>query len=164
MNRKRIGMGVMVALALAVVAPGAQAQIGYQNSRIIGGGPFVLMGNGFNQAYYLDGRGAIPVVDPSLLLANPAANSAPASIPRTSDSIEARIEKSGKLLIRWQGEPRAVSRITVALLDQDRKVIKEQTITRLPAEARFTLTNKTSYYRVVIEYIDGTTNTIVSVV
>ena len=60
------------------------------------------------------------------------------------------------------GEPRAVNRIRVELLDKSRKVLASSTITRLPAEARMTLTNKTAYYRVIVEYINGTATSVVS--
>jgi len=160
MQIRQIGTGILAVLALALFAPGAQAQFGYLNSPVIGGGPLILMGAGRNQMVYLNGRTAIPLPDPYLT----PQYLGPQDIPRTSDEIDARIEKDGKLLIRWQGEPRAVHRISFALLDKNRKVLKETTITRLPAETRFTLTNKTTYYRVTIEYINGTVTSVVSMV
>lgn len=83
-------------------------------------------------------------------------------LPRTSDSIEAKLEKDGRLFVQWSGEPRAVKQVTFALLDRNRKAIKSQVIRRLPVQTRFTLTAGTAYYRVEVEYLDGTTNSIVS--
>lgn len=84
------------------------------------------------------------------------------SLLRTSDSIEATIDKNDQLVIRWSGEPRTVRRVIVALLDKDRKALKQETITRLPVQAHLGLTSKTSYYRVIIEYVNGTSTSIVS--
>lgn len=83
-------------------------------------------------------------------------------IPRTTDTVEAKIEKDGKLFIQWKGEPRAVSRVVFALLDKDKKPLRQQEIRRLPVETRFALTNKTAFYQVYIEYVNGTTTSIVS--
>lgn len=84
------------------------------------------------------------------------------ALARANESIDAKIEKDGRLLVKWQGEPRVVSQIRFAILDKGRKLIKEQVITRLPAEARFTLTNKTAYYRVIVEYLNGATASFIS--
>jgi hypothetical protein len=83
-------------------------------------------------------------------------------IPRTSEAVEAKIEKDGKLFIQWKGEPRAVSRVVFALLDKDKKPLRQQEIRRLPVETRFSLTNKTAFYQVYIEYVNGTSTSVIS--
>jgi hypothetical protein len=83
-------------------------------------------------------------------------------IPRTNDTVEARFEKDNRLLIRWSGETRAVSSVIFSLLDKNRNTLAQETVTRPPAEARFTLTNKTAYYRTVVHYVNGTRTTVVS--
>ncbi len=83
-------------------------------------------------------------------------------IPRTSDSIEARIDKDNRLIIKWSGEPKAVASITFALLDKDRKPLKQEKITKLPTQASLSITSKTSYYQVHIEYVNGTTTNVIS--
>jgi len=85
-----------------------------------------------------------------------------AILPRTSESVEARIEKDGRLFIRWNGDPRTVRGITFALLDSRRNTIKATVINRLPTETRFKLTNRTAYYQVRVDYVNGTTTTVVS--
>src|SRR5262249_15211613 len=77
-------------------------------------------------------------------------------IPRRSDSIDASFDKDGKFFVSWKGEPTLVNRVRFSVLDRDHKTISEQVITRLPVQARFTLTNKTAYYRIHIEYVNGT--------
>jgi hypothetical protein len=85
-----------------------------------------------------------------------------AAIPQTTSSIDATIEPHGQVLIHWTGVPDVVKKITFSLLDNKKNMIKEKSITRLPAEARFTMTNKTAYYRTVVEYINGTKTTVTS--
>jgi hypothetical protein len=84
------------------------------------------------------------------------------AIPRTSDIFEAKIEKDNNLFIKWTGEPRLVSSITFALLDKDRKPLKQEKITKLPTQARLSITSKTSYYQVYVEYVNGTTTNVIS--
>ena len=86
----------------------------------------------------------------------------PRDIPRTSDTIEARLESNGKVWIGWQGEPRAVKQITFALLDKNRKPIKQAVISRPPAQASLPATRQTAYYGVIVEYINGTTTSVIS--
>lgn len=84
------------------------------------------------------------------------------AIPRTSDTISARIDKENRLVISWAGDPRTVAGIRVALLDKDHKVIKEEAVTKLPVQARLAITSKTSYYQVYIEYVNGTVTNVIS--
>ncbi len=74
---------------------------------------------------------------------------------RASRYVDALIEKDGRLLLKWTGDPSTVRKVTFALLDKNRKVIASHTVTRLPIETRFTLTSKTDFYRVEVVYNDG---------
>jgi len=79
-----------------------------------------------------------------------------AAVPtRASRNIDARILSDGTLLVRWTGDPSTVRKVTFALLDANRREIVTKTSTRLPIEARFSLTNKTDFYRVDVVYSDG---------
>jgi hypothetical protein len=106
--------------------------------------------------------------DPSMVQTyNPSAPNQPGpaftgAIPRTSDTIEARIDSENRLAISWAGDPAAVASIRFALLDKDRKSIKVQNVTKLPAQARFAITSKTSYYQVYVEYVNGTVTNVIS--
>ena len=82
-------------------------------------------------------------------------------LPRTSDAIQIDKDRT-KVTFSWQGEPNAVRRITFALLDRAKQPIRQQVITRLPAEARLTRNGRTAYYQVKVEYLNGTTNNIIA--
>jgi hypothetical protein len=84
------------------------------------------------------------------------------AIPRASDTIEAHIDKDNRLTVKWSGDPQLVASIRFALLDKDRKTLKQERITRLPAQATLAITSKTSYYQVVVQYVNGTTTNVVS--
>ena len=120
-----------------------------------GQAPVTLYNNGNFAREYVGPDGGVTDV-------NNNASNGRADIPRTSDAIEAKIEKDDRLTIKWSGEPRAVARITFALLDKKKAVLKKSTITRLPAEAHFSITSKTSYYQILVEYINGTTTSVIS--
>ncbi len=83
------------------------------------------------------------------------------ALPRTSDAIQVEKDRT-KVTFAWQGEPNAVRRITFALLDRAKQPIRQQVITRLPAEARLTRNGRTAYYQVRVEYLNGTTNNIIA--
>lgn len=86
----------------------------------------------------------------------------PNAIPRASDAIEASRDSHKRLTLSWQGDTRLVSRIRFALLDKGRQPLTQRTITELPAETTFTPSKKAEYYQVVVEYVNGTTNSVVS--
>ncbi len=83
-------------------------------------------------------------------------------LPRTSDTIQAHRDVGGQILLNWQGDSRAVERITVALLDKNQKVLKQQTITAPPTQIRMTKVPNTAYYRMTVYYLNGATNTVTS--
>lgn len=165
MTRRLFNLGVMLGLLILLVA-GVQAQIGpgLPNSPLVlldrGAFPYVML-PGSQIPGDFGGRGAWE--SPSASNSNHVFNVSfgPRDIPRTSDVIEARLEKDGKVWIGWQGEPRAVNRITFALLDKNRKIVKEQTIYRPPAETRLARTKQAAFYAVCVEYINGTSTTVV---
>lgn len=182
MKLQRMVYGVAFVVGLVLCAPRVHAQFGYHNSIILGGGPIMDIGRNYRWPVfswddwnrgYMD-QTAYPATEGPL--SRQTVNAAPGegadsqaanvygsgAIPRTSETITARLEKDGRLFIQWSGEPSVVDHITISLLDRDGKVLKERRINQLPAETRFSLTNKTAAYRVVVEYINGMTNTVVS--
>ncbi len=82
------------------------------------------------------------------------AASAQVSSELAQDLVTARIE-GGRLVIRYSGDITIVRSITFSLLDRNRNPLKVQIINRNPAEARMTLTNRTEFYRVNVEYVGG---------
>jgi hypothetical protein len=83
-------------------------------------------------------------------------------IARASETVEAKIEKDNRLAVTWSGDAASVARVRFLLLDKDRKVIKEEVVAQAPATARFTLTNRTAFYQVQVEYVNGTTTSVTS--
>lgn len=81
------------------------------------------------------------------------------ALPRSSDAIQVSKDRN-RVSFAWQGDPDSVRRITFTLLDRAKQPLRQQVITKLPAEARLTRNSRTMYYRVTVEYINGTTNTI----
>src|SRR5258708_14910205 len=148
-------LSIIAAATLLSAAAGAQVPAGYFAARPANSyGPFVPLTsyrNGMQFATFREVQEA------------EIANQAPqAVIPQTSSSIEAKMEPHGEVLLRWQGEPSVVNKLTFSILDSKKKMIKEKVITKLPAEARFNMTNKTAYYSVVVEYVNGTKSTVTS--
>jgi len=166
-----------IALLTVLLGSAALAQSGYFTGRMFSGpvhggynsaaglfAPQPIMNIGGNEYFF--GPAAAYGNDYVDLLAQDAAAQQAAraqqaaatanEIPRRNDSIDANIDKDGKFFVTWRGEPTLVNRVKFAVLDRDRKTISEQVITRLPVQARFALTNKTAYYRIHIEYVNGT--------
>ncbi|GEM_PF-1938013 len=83
------------------------------------------------------------------------------TLPRASDSIQVSKDRN-RISFAWQGNSDSVRRITFTLLDRAKQPLRQQVITKLPAEAYLTRNSRTAYYRVAVEYINGTTNTIVA--
>ena len=177
MNRKfKYGVGAALAvISLAIIAPKAKTQ---SNPPPVyhSGGLTIVPGNGYGDTPAVIGPGGMQRVSPDVdpygyydytgdynYPANPYNVSFGSNdIPRTSDKITARKESNNRLYMQWQGEPRAVRNITFAVLDSNNKVIRQQTISALPAEARLTRSTKTTAYSVTINYINGTSTSIVS--
>lgn len=84
------------------------------------------------------------------------------AIPRTNDTIQASFLSDNRLLLRWNGVPAAVQNIVFGILDKNGESIQQRTVTQLPAEARLQLTSNTAYYRVRVNYINGTSTVVVS--
>lgn len=168
-RRMWIPVWMVAALVLAVSVARAQVWIGpgllgprtYYNRAVFGGNPIIFLGAGMPSV--IDNGVIYPMSPyPPVLAGYEGTWFGMNDIPRTSDTIEASLESDNQIRIRWQGEPRAVARIRFALLDKNRSVIQQQTITSPPAEARLRRTKETAYYQVVVEYINGTTTTVVS--
>jgi hypothetical protein len=132
----------------------------YPNGGAIGSTPSGSLVAPFNATGSLNDPSLVTSENPTGARALAASGAVP--IPRTSDSIEARIDKDNRLIVKWAGDPQTAASIRFALLDKDNQVIKEEKITRLPAEARLSITSKTSYYRVTVEYINGTSTNVIS--
>ncbi|HZT41504.1 MAG TPA: hypothetical protein VFA07_04920 [Chthonomonadaceae bacterium] len=172
MRTRRLMEWILILGALALLGGGAHAQTG---PYMLSNSPVALLDNGLFPFGILPlGQGAL--YNAYLNGVPGSGNGAygnqsrnfynvsfgPRDIPRTSDTIEARLESNGKVWIGWQGEPRAVKQITFALLDKNRKPIKQETISRPPAEASLPATKQTAYYGVIVEYINGTTTSVIS--
>ncbi|HLK58820.1 MAG TPA: hypothetical protein VKU00_19765 [Chthonomonadaceae bacterium] len=176
MNSKiKYVLGAAVAvLSLAVIAPSAETQLApppYHS-----GGLTIVPTSGYGAPVVIAGPNGMQRVTPNLdpngyfeydAYSMPPTNLynvsfGPTDIPRTSDAVSVRKESNNRLFMQWQGEPRAVRSITFALLDTNNKVIRQQVITDLPAEARLTRTTKTTGYRVTIQYINGTVTNMTS--
>lgn len=125
-------------------------------------------GYGFSSPYFVNQYGYAPYTNVpqysdvpfDLVAPSAAAQTVPTDLTRAvptaaSRYIDARILSDGTLLIRWTGDPSAVRKVTFALLDSNKREIVTKTSTRLPIEARFSLTNKTDFYRVDVVYSDG---------
>lgn len=82
-------------------------------------------------------------------------------IARTNDTFDVDYDKEGKLRIQWIGETMAARLVTFSLLNSQRMVLKEVTIDRLPAEARFDRNEKAAYAQAIVLYVNGTTNAVV---
>lgn len=171
MSIRRMWMPMFIVAVLALAASIAQAQVWigpglfgprtYYNRAVLGGNPIIFLGAGMPSV--IDNGVIYPMWPyPPVIAGYGGTWFGVNDIPRTSDTIEASLESDNQIHIRWQGEPRAVARIRFALLDKNRKVIQQQTITSPPAEARLRSTKETAYYQVVVEYINGTTTTVVS--
>jgi len=74
--------------------------------------------------------------------------------------IQATIGSDGRLHIRYTGDTTIVRSLTFSLLDRNHRPIRMEIINREPAQASLRLTTKTEFYRVVIEYTSGQTETV----
>jgi|SRR5579871_5057754 len=167
MRTRRLMECLLILGALTGLGAGARAQ---SSPYLLANSPVTLLGN---SVFPL---GMLPIGPGSLYnaylsgipgLSSPTGNRynvsfGPGDIPRTSDTIEARLESGGKVGLSWQGEPRAVKQITFALLDKNRKPIRQETISKPPAAVSLPAPRQTAYYAVIVEYINGTTTSVIS--
>ncbi len=167
------------ALSLGFLAPGALAQNGsyrpvppgqYGQPVQPNNGNVNIFGYGYGPSVQLNSDGTtVNDNDPDLYnyyganydnsRSNANNRSASGALPRTSDSIDVSREAGGRIVIRWNGEPRAVTRITYGLLDKGRRPLKQYVANR-PMEMRMTKTRYAAFAQVVVQYINGTTNSI----
>jgi hypothetical protein len=82
-------------------------------------------------------------------------------VPHGSDSVRVR-RAGGQIALRWQGDPRTVSSVTFELTDRAGRTLRRTTVDQLPAEVHFTPPAKAVYYQVIVHYVDGANNTIMS--
>ena len=121
-----------------------------------------------NGNYQDNGAGNGAPTDPSAV-PNRRYNNYPAAAPaaarvlaRTSDTMEAKRVKGDRFYVGWKGENSAVSKITFAMLDLNKRAIMTRTVTQPPGEYTFPITSRMVYYQMVIEYVNGTTSTVTS--
>jgi|SwirhisoilCB1_FD_contig_41_8044995_length_1083_multi_3_in_0_out_0_1 hypothetical protein len=86
----------------------------------------------------------------------------PNVLPRTSDTISVNRGQAGRITLNWQGDPRTVSQVTYELLDKNHKPVSQKTITGPPTQVTLTKTPNTVYTRVIVRYLNNTTNTVTS--
>lgn len=174
MKRLLIGSALLAALAGTVVVTtslirsGAGAQGGYFGStgnQTSGGYYGAYNMRPLNPMFNTSGNLVwYPSVSSSLSWTDPYFTETPGrfAVSRTSDSIDVVRDKEGQLQLKWQGEPRAVKSMTVTFLDKDRKKLLEQSVSKLPVNARVKPPEKSAYYRFIIEYVDGSTTSVTS--
>ena len=140
---------------------------GYNGGAYPGYGPNDMAA--YNQYYYgyapndiNNGPAQVITPDGSGANVRPVRVAAPRVLPRTTDTIEARRERGNKFFIGWKGENSTVSKITFAMLDLNKRAIMTRTVTQPPGEYSFPITTRMVYYQVVVEYVNGTTNTVTS--
>jgi hypothetical protein len=108
---------------------------------------------------YYGGYNAEPTYNSAVNLYN--ATFGPSDIPQTSSTITTKLN-TNTFSFKWEGDPRAVRTITVALVDKNNAVISKQVLTAMPAKVSLKRTSKATGYTVNIAYINGLSNTIVS--
>jgi hypothetical protein len=85
----------------------------------------------------------------------------PQDIPQTASKITTKLT-TNYVTVQWDGEPRAVKTITIALTDKSNVVLTKQTITAMPARVSLKRTSKATGYTVNITYINGLSSSVVS--
>ncbi len=68
----------------------------------------------------------------------------------------------GQVSLRWQGDPKLADSVTFELTDRSGRMLRRSTVSRLPAEVRFTIPANAAFYEADVHYTDGATNTIMS--
>ena len=170
MNAKKIATASLTLVGLGLVVLGVRAQNngGNQgNGSVSGdvivlpdsyyGGPYTSTPFGIRSYYSAEDQNSL---QQQRNANNSQNNGARLDIPRANDFFEAKRETNKGLYVRWSGEPRLVMRIFFSLLDRNRKVIQQQIATRQPGEAHLKYMKTAAYYRVQVEYVNGTQNTL----
>ena len=159
---------ILIGLGVLLVAASAQAQGGYYAWR----SPAMVMQDTMGPIFVPSGARGWGIYSPYAMASAYGANiyggnayNVPYSyydIPRTSEQIEARQQNDGQIWLGWQGDPSLVTAITFALLDQAGAPVQAHTVLSLPAEALFKPGKQAVSYAVHVEYLNGTTTTVVS--
>jgi len=95
---------------------------------------------------------------PSGMTATP--RGAIARVPHGSDGARVWRVGNGQVAVRWQGDSRIASSVTVSVTDRAGRALRSTTLTQLPAEVHFTPPSNAVFYQVVVHYVDGANNTI----
>ena len=83
-----------------------------------------------------------------------------ARVPHGSDGAKVWRVGNGQVAVRWQGDSRIASSVTVSVTDRAGRALRSTTLTQLPAEVHFTPPSNAVFYQVVVRYVDGAKNTI----
>jgi hypothetical protein len=151
---------VVLALIGAVAIARSKPQYAPGNTRIFmpivdnswipawGGAPVAITGGGY--------ANIVPVGP----MPDYSQNNQPNVLPQTTGRVVLRRDDANKrIVMTWEGEPRAVRRILVATIDKNKHTLERRTITRLPATASLAKTSKVAAAGVYIEYINGASGT-----
>ena len=83
-----------------------------------------------------------------------------ARVPHGSDGAKVWRVGNGQVAVRWQGDSRIASSVTVSVTDRAGRALRSTTLNQLPAEVHFTPPSNAVFYQVVVHYVDGAKNTI----
>jgi len=100
------------------------------------------------------------VGSPTGMVATP--RNAARRVPHGSDGVRMWKVGNGQIALRWQGDPRVASSVTFSITDKAGRTLRRTTVSQLPAEVRFTPPPGAVFYQVVVHYVDGANNTIMS--
>lgn len=79
-------------------------------------------------------------------------------------TVSAARSASNQLAVQWSGNTRTVQTVYIAVLNANRQVLQQRTITQLPVQANMTLASTARYYGVQIVYANGTSSTMISAI
>lgn len=147
---------IAAAACLLIISASAQAQFGYYSAR-----PIYSYWPATNVMGWTPSPAAPYGV--AQVPEEPVGPVAPAAVlPQTGSSIEATMEPHGQVLLKWEGDPSVVNRIGFALLDRSGNVLRQKILSAGAPQTRFSLTSKTRFYQVVVEYLNGATTNVTS--
>jgi len=111
-----------------------------------------------NQAALNEATANVAAPYPTGMTASP--RGAIARVPHGSDGAKVWRVGNGQVAVRWQGDSRVASSVTVSVTDRAGRALRSTTLTQLPAEVHFTPPSNAVFYQVVVHYVDGANNTI----
>jgi hypothetical protein len=132
---------------------------GYGNTAITGEPGAPPEGNGYgNSGNAYDDNGNEAANNGNAAWGNETNASAGRNMVR-QNPIVVRPAPYGRVDVIYRGSTADVSRITMMVLDKNRRELNESVLTGPPAQARLTRYTNAKYYRVMVDYKDGTTVT-----